>query len=57
MRLELMPLTREYDYRRSLAAGEVDLVIGNWLSPPAELHLGRLISDGGVPGGRRPTRR
>jgi DNA-binding transcriptional LysR family regulator len=45
VRLELMPLTREYDYRRSLAAGEVDLVIGNWLSPPAELHLGRLISD------------
>jgi len=23
----------------------VDLVIGNWLEPPAELHLGRLVSD------------
>ena len=44
-RLELMPLSSEYDYRRSLAAGEVDLVIGNWLAPPAELHLGRLVSD------------
>jgi DNA-binding transcriptional LysR family regulator len=45
MRLELMPLSAEYDYRRHLASGEVDLVIGNWLRPPEELHLGRLISD------------
>ncbi len=45
VRIELLPLTGEFDYRRSLAAGEVDLVIGNWLQPPAELHLGRLISD------------
>ena len=43
--LELLPLSGEFDYRRSLAAGEVDLVIGNWLEPPGELHLGRLISD------------
>lgn len=45
VRLELMPLTREYDYRRHLAHGDVDLVVGNWLRPPDELHLGRLISD------------
>ena len=44
-RLELMPLSQAYDYRRHLASGEVDLVIGNWLQPPAELHLGKLISD------------
>ena len=43
--LDLLPLTRDYDYRGHLARGEVDLVIGNWLSPPAELHLGRLVSD------------
>ncbi|WP_088279339.1 LysR family transcriptional regulator [Ideonella sp. A 288] len=43
--LDLLPLTRDYDYRGHLARGEVDLVIGNWLQPPAELHLGRLISD------------
>jgi DNA-binding transcriptional LysR family regulator len=43
--LELMPLSQEFDYRRHLAAGDVDLVVGNWLAPPAELHLGRLISD------------
>ncbi len=43
--LELHPLSAEFDYRRKLAAGEVDLVIGNWLQPPEELHLGRLMSD------------
>ncbi|MDR7334812.1 LysR family transcriptional regulator [Roseateles asaccharophilus] len=45
VRIELLPLSGEYDYRRSLAGAEVDLVIGNWLSPPAELHLGRLLTD------------
>jgi DNA-binding transcriptional LysR family regulator len=45
MHLELMPLTQDYDYRRHLAAGDVDLVIGNWLEPPEELHLSRLVSD------------
>lgn len=39
------PLSRAFDYRRSLAAGDVDLVVGNWLEPPAELHLGRLMAD------------
>jgi DNA-binding transcriptional LysR family regulator len=43
--LDLLPLTRDYDYRGHLARGEVDLVIGNWLAPPGELHLGRLVSD------------
>jgi DNA-binding transcriptional LysR family regulator len=43
--VELLPLTGDYDYRARLARGEVDVVIGNWLQPPAELHLGRLVSD------------
>ena len=43
--MELHPLSAEIDYRRKLASGEVDLVIGNWLQPPEELHLGRLMSD------------
>lgn len=43
--LELLPLTAGYHYRQALASGEVDLVIGNWLRPPDELHLGRLLSD------------
>jgi len=45
VRLELMPLSGDFDYRRRLATGEVDLVVGNWLEPPGELHLGRLVSD------------
>ncbi len=45
VRLELMPLNQEFDYRRHLAGGDVDLVIGNWLQPPGELHLGQLVSD------------
>jgi DNA-binding transcriptional LysR family regulator len=45
VRMELMPLSNDFDYRRHLATGDVDLVIGNWLQPPGELHLGRLFSD------------
>ena len=45
VRLELRSLSGEFDYRRGLAAAEVDLVIGNWLKPPEELHLGRLMTD------------
>ena len=43
--LELVNLSGEFDYRRALAAGDVDLVVGNWLHPPEELHLGKLVSD------------
>ena len=45
VRLELVALSGEFDYRRSLASAQVDLVIGNWLRPPDELHLGRLMTD------------
>lgn len=45
IKLELLPLSADFDYRRRLGAGDVDLVIGNWLRPPEELHLGKLISD------------
>jgi DNA-binding transcriptional LysR family regulator len=45
VKIELHPLSAEYDYRAKLARGEVDLVIGNWMKPPEELHLGRLASD------------
>jgi DNA-binding transcriptional LysR family regulator len=43
--LELLPLTGEYDYRLHLSRAEVDLVIGNWLQPPGELHIGQLFAD------------
>ncbi|MET0510024.1 MAG: LysR family transcriptional regulator [Burkholderiaceae bacterium] len=45
VQLELMTLSGDFDYRRALAAGDVDLVVGNWLHPPEELHLARLLSD------------
>lgn len=43
--LEMLALSSDFDYRARLAAGEVDLVIGNWLSPPPDLHQGQLIAD------------
>jgi DNA-binding transcriptional LysR family regulator len=45
VRIDLHPLSSDYDYRKGLARGELDLAIGNWLEPPGELHLGRLVSD------------
>jgi DNA-binding transcriptional LysR family regulator len=45
VRIDLHPLSADFDYRKSLARGELDLVIGNWLEPPGELHLGRLFTD------------
>lgn len=44
-RIEIHALTRESDYRAQLAQGDIDLVIGNWLQPPEDLHLARLFSD------------
>jgi DNA-binding transcriptional LysR family regulator len=44
-RVEVHALTREADYRAQLAQGEIDLVIGNWLQPPQDLHMARLFSD------------
>ncbi|MBL8371563.1 MAG: LysR family transcriptional regulator [Burkholderiaceae bacterium] len=43
--IEIHPLSAESDYRTRLAQGEVDVVIGNWPTPPDHLHLGRLFGD------------
>lgn len=43
--IEIHPLSASLDYTRQLAQGELDVVIGNWLNPPGELHLGPLFSD------------
>lgn len=43
--IEIHALTREADYHQQLAQGQVDLVIGNWLEPPEDLHMARLFSD------------
>lgn len=43
--IEILPLSAASDYRAQLAQGEVDVVIGNWATPPDDLHLGRLLGD------------
>ena len=43
--IEIHGLSAQGDYRRLLASGEMDLVIGNWATPPDDLHLGRLFGD------------
>lgn len=43
--IDVLSLSGDFDYRRSLAAGDIDMVVGNWLEPPGELHLRQLISD------------
>jgi DNA-binding transcriptional LysR family regulator len=44
-RLVVHPLGPAYDYERALAQGELDVVIGNWPSPPERLHLSLLLED------------
>jgi DNA-binding transcriptional LysR family regulator len=43
--IEIHPLSPATDYRSQLAQGEVDVVVGNWLSPPQDLHIGELFGD------------
>ena len=45
LQIDLLPLSGDYDYRRRLAAGEADLVIGNWTERAGELHRGVLLRD------------
>jgi DNA-binding transcriptional LysR family regulator len=45
VRIEILPLSSYGDYHDHLANGELDLVVGNWLKPPEDLHLARLFSD------------
>ena len=43
--IEIHPLSADSDYHAHLAQGDVDVVVGNWLKPPEELHLGKLFAD------------
>jgi DNA-binding transcriptional LysR family regulator len=43
--IEIHPLSADSDYHAHLAQGQVDLVIGNWLKPPEDLHMARLFGD------------
>jgi len=44
-RIEIHPLSAASDYHARLAQGELDVVVGNWLKPPQDLHLGQLFAD------------
>jgi DNA-binding transcriptional LysR family regulator len=44
-RIEIHPLSADSDYNAHLAQGEVDVVIGNWLQPPDDLHQAELFTD------------
>jgi DNA-binding transcriptional LysR family regulator len=43
--LTVHALGPEFDFERSLAEGELDLVIGNWPEPPDRMHLSMLLED------------
>src|SRR5688572_28310547 len=43
--IEIHPLSAASDYQARLAQGEIDVVVGNWLQPPEDLHLARLATD------------
>ena len=55
--IEIHPLSAESDYRARLALGEIDVVIGNWTTPPDDQHRHRGDDEGGddgdAPCGRR----
>ena len=44
-RIEVHPLSPDSNYQAHLSLGHIDLVIGNWLKPPEELHMARLFGD------------
>jgi DNA-binding transcriptional LysR family regulator len=44
-KIEILPLNADFGYAAALACGAVDVVIGNWLSPPSDLHIQTLFED------------
>src|SRR5690242_18944150 len=42
-RIELRALGPTFDFERELGDDELDLVIGNWPSPPEHLHISLLL--------------
>ncbi|TFZ05137.1 LysR family transcriptional regulator [Ramlibacter henchirensis] len=44
-RIEIHPLSPDGHYHERLAQGDTDVVIGNWLQPPGDLHRGELFTD------------
>ena len=44
-RIEIHPLSGDSNYHAHLGQGAIDVVIGNWLQPPDELHRSELFTD------------
>jgi DNA-binding transcriptional LysR family regulator len=44
-KLVTLPMGTDYDYEKALAEGQVDVVIGNWPTPPEHLHMNVLLED------------
>ena len=44
-KIEIHPLSPDSNYHAHLSLGHVDLVVGNWLKPPEDLHMARLFGD------------
>jgi DNA-binding transcriptional LysR family regulator len=45
VQLNLQSLGPDFDFERSLAEGDLDVVIGNWPEPPPRMHLSMLLED------------
>jgi DNA-binding transcriptional LysR family regulator len=43
--VEIHPLSADSDYHAHLGQGDFDVVVGNWLKPPEDLHLSKLFAD------------
>lgn len=44
-KLIVHPINADSDYEKALENGTLDVVIGNWLEPPPQLHMSRLFDD------------
>lgn len=44
-KLIVHPINSDFDYVEALERGNLDVVIGNWLEPPPQLHTSRLFED------------
>src|SRR3546814_7750060 len=44
-KLIVHPINSDFDYVEALERGHLDVVVGNWLEPPPQLHTSRLFED------------
>jgi DNA-binding transcriptional LysR family regulator len=44
-KLMVHPINADFDYQGALENGQLDIVVGNWLAPPPQLHTSRIFQD------------